>query len=218
MDGSPNFSSKRSNLMKRNRFLLCLGLPLALCALLFLAWPAAAAPTNTIFVSTGVHEAPMVNNGNCTLGEAIHAANTNVAPALVARGFDVEIRASVFDSLSRGVLRLENGSAAIEKSRFYANHNAAYMIDSYGDMTIRDSAFWSSNSGVVQAISGTLTMERSTLAQNVSPHAIVRVHDGVSGTLRNVTIYDNRVSLPSAVYLSANVAGLTLENSIVTHT
>ncbi len=181
-----------------------------------LAHPAAAAPSSTILVDTTDHEVPLRNNGNCTLSEAILAANTKTTVDACVAGL-----ATNSIKLPAGTWRfLEPAQAACLGSAACALPTVTANLTLIGDgkeTTILDAA---GLNGRILAVDTEVTLSLVDMTlQNGSLSGADggAVFVGVDGLLRaeRVRFLDNEALLAGGAVAAADADVVLLDSAFV---
>ncbi|MEM9953293.1 MAG: tandem-95 repeat protein, partial [Chloroflexota bacterium] len=180
--------------------------------------------TANIIVDSAIQEAPFVNNGNCTLGEAIHAANTNtVVDACSAGGADyadviaLSDAAYNFSAIDNTVSlsptqNLGANALPIITSEIIIRGNGARLsiIETAPDMRF----FYTQREQ--DGPQGVLTLEDMTLQNGRNPHGGGAIYSGGRVSLDNVLLTDNYSSANGgAIYgIFPNIDNTVFESNI----
>jgi len=203
----PSFMShQHQGILARLVAMSFLSLPVILCTPL----PAQAA---TINVNTTVDD--MTINGNCTLREAVQAANTNAAvdacPAGVTGLDTINIPAGTYTVTLPGIEDFNaTGDFDIRETADFIGAGPATTIIDGGAL---DGVFGAGGGGGISHNSGTATISNSTISGNTASFRGGGIMNDSTLTVINSTITANNIQAGGPFGLPQNVAPMVIAAS-----
>lgn len=171
---------------------------------------------STIYVDSAAQEVPFVVNGNCTLGEAIQAANTDSAVDACAAGSARDI-IELADNASYVLAQVDNSA---DGANGLPTITSTVVINGHGSTISRSQA---QNTPLLRFFhvndNGSLELNNLTLSNgNVHTGTMVTGAGGAIYSkgdliLNNITLLNNRASAGGGVFTDANNRNLEISSS-----